>query len=142
MVGHGLENDLRAMRLVHTNTVDTTVLYPHFRGLPTKNSLRYLTCKYLNRKIQSGEGISGGGHDSAEDAIAALELAVLKEKNGPGFGSPHKVGHHLFQVLSKRGSGADMCLHWGARVCKTALARRNACDALREQCRHCVQGVS
>ena len=109
LVGHGLENDLRAMRLVHTNTVDTTVLYPHFRGLPTKNSLRYLTCKYLNRKIQSGEGVSGGGHDSAEDAIAALELALLIEKNGPEFGSPHKVGHHLFQVLSKQESGAKTC---------------------------------
>ena len=109
LVGHGLENDLQALRLVHDRVVDTTILFPHFRGLPVKNSLKYLTHKFLNRKIQSGHGVSGGGHDSGEDAIAALELAVLKSSNGPAFGLPHKVGSHLFKVLAENKPDPKLC---------------------------------
>ena len=29
LVGHGLENDLRALRIIHANCLDTSVLYPH-----------------------------------------------------------------------------------------------------------------
>lgn len=37
-----------------------------------KHSLRYLTTTYLNRSIQN----QNGGHDSIEDAKAALDLTV------------------------------------------------------------------
>ncbi len=43
LVGHGLENDLRAIRLVHDKVVDTVMLYPHARGFPFRTSLRDLT---------------------------------------------------------------------------------------------------
>lgn len=29
LVGHGLENDLRALKIIHANCLDTSVLYPH-----------------------------------------------------------------------------------------------------------------
>lgn len=39
--------------------------------------------RYLQRTIQG----SDKGHNSAEDAIAALELAQLKVSRGPNFGA-------------------------------------------------------
>lgn len=29
LVGHSLESDLKAMRIVHMNVVDTALVYPH-----------------------------------------------------------------------------------------------------------------
>lgn len=42
-----------------------------------------LIFRYLQRTIQT----SDKGHNSAEDAIAALELAQLKVSRGPNFGA-------------------------------------------------------
>lgn len=75
LIGHGLENDLNAMRMVHPRLVDTILLYPHRRGLPIRNSLKILMEVHLNRRIQMD---TGDGHDSAEDARAAGDLARLK----------------------------------------------------------------
>lgn len=75
LIGHGLENDFNAMRMVHPRLVDTILLYPHKRGLPIRNSLKILMEVHLNRRIQID---TGDGHDSAEDARAAGELARLK----------------------------------------------------------------
>jgi len=97
LVGHSLENDLIALRLVYTKCVDTSYLYPHPRGFPLRRKLRLLSEEYLKRKIQGqGQGQGGGrkgkqggnglGHDSVEDAMAALRLAQLKVEKGPSFG--------------------------------------------------------
>lgn len=75
LIGHGLENDLNAMRMVHPKLVDTILVYPHKRGLPIRNGLKALMELHLNRRIQM-QGAEG--HDSAEDARAAGELALLK----------------------------------------------------------------
>lgn len=75
LIGHGLENDLNAMRMVHPKLVDTILVYPHKRGLPIRNGLKALMELHLNRRIQM-QGAEG--HDSAEDARAAGELARLK----------------------------------------------------------------
>lgn len=72
LVGHGLENDLRALRLVHTSVVDTCQLFPHPRGLPFRLALRDLVAQHLGRIIQAGS--SAVGHSSAEDAQMTLEL--------------------------------------------------------------------
>ena len=29
LVGHGLENDLTALKIIHANCLDTAILYPH-----------------------------------------------------------------------------------------------------------------
>lgn len=75
LVGHGLENDLNAMRIVHPKIVDTVLLYPHKRGLPIRMGLKALMEQHLNRRIQVD---TGEGHDSAEDARAAGDLVRLK----------------------------------------------------------------
>jgi len=70
LIGHSLESDLKALKIAHKNVVDTCVVFPHKLGPPYKRSLRDLSIEYLKRIIQD----SVDGHDSAEDAIAALDL--------------------------------------------------------------------
>jgi hypothetical protein len=79
LIGHGLENDLNAVRVIHPTLVDTILLYPHRRGLPMRYGLKMLMETQLNRTIQVEE-VDGKavGHDSAEDARAAGELVRLK----------------------------------------------------------------
>jgi RNA exonuclease 1 len=72
LVGHSLENDLKRLKMMHANCVDTVALYPHKRGPPYRNKLSGLTEKFLGRKIQEGT------HDSVADARATMELALLK----------------------------------------------------------------
>ncbi|KAL8356060.1 hypothetical protein RB601_001379 [Gaeumannomyces tritici] len=83
LMGHGLENDLNCLRVVHPTLVDTVLLYPHKRGLPVRNGLRALMQAVLNRRIQVEPPEGGGGlqgHDSAEDARAAGDLIRWKVK--------------------------------------------------------------
>ena len=70
VVGHGLKNDLIAMRLIHTRIVDTSILYPHKSNSGFKRGLRELALRELNEFIQEGNG-----HDSIEDARISLRLA-------------------------------------------------------------------
>ncbi|PKI84624.1 Rex3p [Malassezia vespertilionis] len=79
LIGHGLENDLRAIRLVHTNIVDTVQLFPHPRGLPYRMALRDLVSKHLGKIIQAGG--AQVGHSSAEDAQMTLELVRWRWKH-------------------------------------------------------------
>ncbi|XP_077545567.1 putative exonuclease GOR [Haemaphysalis longicornis] len=74
LVGHGLENDLRALRLVHDTVVDTSMVFPHHRGFPYRRSLRSLVAACLNRGVPNGPL----GHDSVEDAKACMELMLWK----------------------------------------------------------------
>ncbi|SPQ20933.1 ab578e04-baea-499b-a257-fee514b5e0ab [Thermothielavioides terrestris] len=81
LIGHGLENDLNAVRIVHPTLIDTILLYPHRRGLPMRNGLRMLAETRLNWAIQAEATDEDGravGHDSAEDARAAGELVRLR----------------------------------------------------------------
>ncbi|CAN8105685.1 unnamed protein product [Discula destructiva] len=75
LIGHGLENDLNAMRIIHPKIVDTILLYPHRKGLPIRTSLKNLMEVHLRRQIQID---TGEGHDSAEDARAAGDLVRLQ----------------------------------------------------------------
>ncbi|KAL9098256.1 MAG: hypothetical protein Q9187_009691 [Circinaria calcarea] len=75
LIGHALENDLNAVRIIHPTIVDTVLLYPHPRGLPIRYGLKMLVKKHLNRDIQMG---GERGHDSKEDARAAGDLVRLK----------------------------------------------------------------
>ncbi|CRK38474.1 hypothetical protein BN1708_007797 [Verticillium longisporum] len=78
LIGHGLENDLNSVRIIHPTLVDTVLLNPHKHGLPYRHGLKMLMETLLNRKIQMETGGKIQGHDSAEDARAAGELALLK----------------------------------------------------------------
>ncbi|RDW62856.1 hypothetical protein BP5796_11158 [Coleophoma crateriformis] len=79
LIGHGLENDLNAIRLVHPTLIDTALLFPHKAGLPYRNALKMLMETHLNRRIQVTQNVDGKviGHDSKEDANAAGELVRL-----------------------------------------------------------------
>jgi DNA polymerase III epsilon subunit-like protein len=88
IVGHSLENDFRACRIVlgrNVRILDTVNLFPHAQGLPYKNALRHLAMVHLGRRIQHGE------HDSAEDARVCAELLWLKVLHGPSFGCTQRV---------------------------------------------------
>ena len=76
LIGHSLESDLKVLKLVHDRVVDTSVVYPHKLGPPLKRALRTLAAEHLKRIIQDDVD----GHDSAEDAIAALDLMKVKVK--------------------------------------------------------------
>lgn len=99
MVGHTLENDLKALRLVHRRCIDTALLFPDPRGPCYRFSLRALATRYLGRKIQQGE------HDSAEDARAALDLAHLRMRMGSGVPSGHLFAEILAPHEASRRSG-------------------------------------
>ncbi|KAG0711225.1 putative exonuclease GOR [Chionoecetes opilio] len=78
LVGHSLEGDLAALRLVHGRVVDTAMLFKApqgsaFSGPPVKQSLKSLATKFLGRDIQVE---AAGGHDSVEDATAVLDLVL------------------------------------------------------------------
>lgn len=75
LIGHALDNDLNAVRIIHPSIVDSVLLYPHPRGLPIRFGLKMLTKRHLDRDIQMG---GANGHDSKEDARAAGELVRLK----------------------------------------------------------------
>lgn len=86
LVGHSLESDLRALKLVHDRVADTSVLFTFVfplndprrgRRRYAKYSLRQLAKDHLGRTIQ----VNAAGdvlHDSCEDATAALDLFAVK----------------------------------------------------------------
>lgn len=76
LIGHSLESDMKALKLIHPTVVDTSVVFPHKMGPPQKRALRNLAADYLKKIIQNDVG----GHDSKEDAVAALELMLWKLK--------------------------------------------------------------
>ncbi|KAM4632528.1 RNA exonuclease 5 [Discoglossus pictus] len=78
LVGHSLNNDLQALQMVHMNVIDTSLLFA--RKLERKFRLKFLTQAVLGREIQC-EDVTG--HDPAEDAKAALNLAQYFIGQGP-----------------------------------------------------------
>ena len=42
LIGHSLESDLNVMKIKHDNIVDTSIIYEHNRGPPSKPSLKSL----------------------------------------------------------------------------------------------------
>ncbi|RMZ89611.1 hypothetical protein DV736_g3155, partial [Chaetothyriales sp. CBS 134916] len=99
LVGHSLESDFSALKMTHPFVIDTSLLYPHPRGLPLRSSLKFLANKYLKREIQG----SLQGHDSVEDARAALDLVILKCQKGPSFGIVDANGESIFSRLNRAG---------------------------------------
>ncbi len=78
-IGHGLSKDFRIIN-IHVpkdQVIDTVDLY-HSASHPRKLSLRFLSWFLLKRDIQSGTAAEG--HDSVEDASAALQLYKLYQQ--------------------------------------------------------------
>lgn len=68
--GHSLENDFRAMKLIHKKVIDTSILYNKDAAFPYKPSLVKLYIKYFKKNFRD-ENYS---HDSIDDARAAMDL--------------------------------------------------------------------
>ncbi|CAI5444071.1 unnamed protein product [Caenorhabditis angaria] len=77
LIGHSLESDFKAMRLMHYNVVDTSLL---FKKGPLKQPLKKLSAQYLQRFIQS-DNCDAQGHNSCEDAKACIDLVIFRIKN-------------------------------------------------------------
>ncbi|WVR05589.1 hypothetical protein IAU60_002608 [Kwoniella sp. DSM 27419] len=76
IVGHGLENDLRALRLLHDKVIDTAVVFPHDKGPPFRRALRDIVKEKLGYFIQ--DRTSDLGHSSAVDAKSTLDALKWK----------------------------------------------------------------
>lgn len=87
LIGHGVENDLIALKMIHTMIIDTAIVFPHFYGLPYKRSLKSLVKFCLKRDIQT----ETTGHDSFEDARSCLELMLWKLRSDLASDSNHSV---------------------------------------------------
>jgi len=105
LLGHSLDSDLNALKLTHPFVVDTSMIYPHPRGLPLRSSLKYLTTKYLKREIQTA---GANGHNSVEDAQAVLDLVKLKCDKGPKWGTMEANGEPVFRRLKRFGRTSAM----------------------------------
>ena len=83
LVGHGLKNDLDALKLQHPwHLIRDTSLYEPFmirtnNGFLRSQRLRTLTYQYLGRTIQQ----AGSCHNSCVDAWAAMELYRLVQRD-------------------------------------------------------------
>ncbi|ODO12042.1 hypothetical protein I350_00826 [Cryptococcus amylolentus CBS 6273] len=79
IVGHGLENDLRALRLLHDKMIDTAIVFPHDKGPPFRRALRDIVKEKLGYFIQ--DRTSDLGHSSAVDAKATLDALKWKVRD-------------------------------------------------------------
>lgn len=77
LVGHSLDSDMKALKMIHSCIVDTSILYPHKMGPPMKRALKTLCNEYLKKIIQENEA----GHDSAEDAQVCIDLIKIFLRN-------------------------------------------------------------
>ncbi|XP_077980425.1 RNA exonuclease 5-like [Glandiceps talaboti] len=85
LIGQSLESDLQALKIYHPHIIDTSILFLGHNQ--HKIGLRNLAAAYLKEFIQTGND----GHDSVEDAIAAMKLAQLKIEKGPAMQSYHEL---------------------------------------------------
>ncbi|KAI8577361.1 hypothetical protein K450DRAFT_252108 [Umbelopsis ramanniana AG] len=103
LVGHGLHNDLNALKLTHPYCIDTSIIYHHSRGPPFRPGLKWLATRYLKRDIQNTDPNHGGriGHDPREDATATLDLVKLKIQRGEAFGLLHDDTELIFNRMKR-----------------------------------------
>lgn len=78
IVGHSLNNDLMALKMIHPHVIDTSLLYRKEFGQRFK--LKVLAETLLQKQIQMEERT---GHNPTEDAVASLELAQYFIRTGP-----------------------------------------------------------
>ena len=95
IVGHSLENDLRAMKLIHERVIDTSLVYSADSKFPHKSSLARLYSKYIKKPFRVGNS----AHDSIEDARAALELAQYALSSSVESESDTKKTPQLFEDI-------------------------------------------
>eukprot|EP00062_Callorhinchus_milii_P008135 gi/632950517/ref/XP_007890767.1/ PREDICTED: RNA exonuclease 1 homolog isoform X2 [Callorhinchus milii] len=76
IIGHCLENDLFALKIIHSTIIDTSIVFPHHLGLPHKRAFRNIVAEYLRHIIHE----KAESHDSIGDARECVELMIWKVK--------------------------------------------------------------
>ncbi|XP_063725073.1 uncharacterized protein LOC134853070 isoform X3 [Symsagittifera roscoffensis] len=79
LVGHSLNFDLHALKMVYPHVIDTSQVLKKPSWSPVR--LKHYIKALLEQSIQKNER----GHDPVEDAVAAMRLAQVKIANGPQF---------------------------------------------------------
>ncbi|KAF3851352.1 hypothetical protein F7725_013124 [Dissostichus mawsoni] len=77
LIGHGLETDHYALKLLHGTVVDTSVVFPHRLGSPHKLTLNKLTADYLRRIIQESGGSSWITTATTQITFVAMTLQMM-----------------------------------------------------------------
>ncbi|KUJ13303.1 uncharacterized protein LY89DRAFT_156591 [Mollisia scopiformis] len=125
LIGHGLENDLNATRMIHPTIIDTALLFPHRAGLPFRNGLKALMATHLNRHIQVVIDGKIEGHDSKEDANAAGDL--VRFALGNEWKKMMNDGWKIENGMFKHGAGRELIPSSETKADKLkALARDGA----------------
>ena len=129
LVGHSLENDLRALKICHCYVIDTSVCFP--ASTPgRKHGLRSLAERNLNLLIQTA---GDDGHDSTEDASTAMRLVLLRLRFGWD-----DVAIHNYKVSRVRQAAVQQ----EAAVAKSSARQRAAAaeaEAHAEEKRACAE---
>lgn len=63
---------MKALKIVHQKVIDTEKVFPHPRGLPFTNSLKFIVQNTFSQQFQQMS------HDSKEDAIACMHLMLRR----------------------------------------------------------------
>jgi DNA polymerase III epsilon subunit-like protein len=74
LVGHALQHDLDALRIIHYRVVDSAILAQNAVGSARQWGLHVLCTQLLHKKIREN---SRGLHDCLEDVLATREVALL-----------------------------------------------------------------
>lgn len=110
--------------------------------------MKWLAQKWLNKEIQkpsTSGGVSTIGHDSEEDARAAIELLQLKLAKGPSFGEFANDQESIFERFARETPRVSTCMvdhgnpgQWHGSKADTAIA----CKADEEVMQGVVQNAS
>jgi len=83
LIGHSLNSDLTALKMMHPYVIDTSVCFNISGERRRKAKLAVLSHLFLNRAIQNHGKL---GHSPIEDAQASMSLVNLKLKKGLAYG--------------------------------------------------------
>ena len=94
--------------------------------------MKWLAGKWLKKEIQTptnSGGVQTVGHNSEEDARAAIELVKLKIEKGPTFGEFAADQESIFERLARADPKKRTCIvdhgdpgHWHGAKANTAIA--------------------
>ena len=104
LVGHSINNDLKCLKLIHERIIDTSDIFPHPNGHPSKHSLVFLLQRVLRESLDRE-----GGHDSVDDARATLRIAMKKLARGWDY-SPVGTGVSRYYPLATLIEGRSVLL--------------------------------
>ncbi|XP_041001506.1 small RNA degrading nuclease 1-like isoform X1 [Juglans microcarpa x Juglans regia] len=79
LVGHSLNNDLKALKMDHARVIDTALIFKYLDGsINRRPSLNNLCKSVLGYEVRK----KGAPHNCLDDACAAMKLVLAKLDNG------------------------------------------------------------